>query len=87
MPPACAFGGRIESISIAKPQTGGVSVYAQRDVLGQGISEALYGGLPASAVYTIVLPNEAGMALHEKYGFTQAGLYRNTGIKLWAGKR
>jgi len=67
-----------------------VSVYVRRDVVGQGIGAALYGGLFArlcdKEVYTvyagITLPNEASVALHERYGFTQAGLYRNTGFKL-----
>jgi len=66
-----------------------LSLYVRHDALGQGIGTALYDALFArlrdyelyTAYAAIVLPNAPSIALHEKFGFRQAGLFRNTGYK------
>ncbi|MDT4918251.1 MAG: hypothetical protein QOH89_2951 [Pseudonocardiales bacterium] len=66
-----------------------VSVYLAADVVRQGIGRALYtellpmvAGLGyASAFAGIALPNEASVRLHESFGFTPVGVYRDVGFK------
>lgn len=66
-----------------------VGIYVAQDARGQGAGKALYraliGLLNAQGFETlyggITLPNPASVALHESFGFTQAGLYRRTGHK------
>ena len=66
------------------------SVYLARGAGGQGIGSRLYGALLdmleaqhfTQAIGAISLPNPASVALHEKLGFTQAGVYRDVGFKL-----
>jgi L-amino acid N-acyltransferase YncA len=65
------------------------SVYLASDVSGQGIGSALYGALMplllARGVHAVIggiaLPNDASIALHEKFGMTQVAHFRETGFK------
>jgi phosphinothricin acetyltransferase len=66
-----------------------VSVYTAPDQLGRGIGSALYEALFASvadedlhrAHAGITLPNDASIALHRRFGFTEVGVYREVGRK------
>ncbi len=66
-----------------------VTVYLAKGASGKGIGSALYkellGQLRAlgfkSAIGGIALPNEASVALHEKFGFKKAAHYERIGIK------
>jgi len=79
-----------------------VSVYVAEKFHKQGIATKLYAALfeemTASGIFTafagIALPNENSVRLHEKFGFTRAGLFRNVGYKhgrwidlLWMAKQ
>lgn len=65
------------------------TVYLAPDTVGRGIGSALYSALfdaVASedvhrAYAGITLPNPASVALHERFGFVQAGLYTEQGRK------
>lgn len=65
------------------------SVYLARGAEGRGTGSWLYRTLLdtltaqgfAQAIGAISLPNPASVALHEKLGFAQAGLYRDVGFK------
>jgi phosphinothricin acetyltransferase len=65
------------------------SVYCDPDATGRGVGSALYDSLFASiagedihrAYAGITMPNDASVALHEKFGFRQAGYYREQGRK------
>ncbi len=67
-----------------------LSVYTDLSENGKGAGSALYGALISllkmqniQNIYGIIgLPNDASMALHHKYGFTQIGQYHATGYKL-----
>ena len=67
-----------------------VSVYLSLDARRRGIGRALYEKLlPAvaslgyvSAFAGIALPNEASVGLHEAFGFSLVGIYRDVGFKL-----
>lgn len=71
------------------------SVYLARGAEGRGVGGRLYGALLdtlaaqgfAQAIGAISLPNPASVALHEKLGFAQTGVYRDVGFKLgrWVG--
>jgi phosphinothricin acetyltransferase len=66
-----------------------VSVYLLPDQAGRGIGSALYEALFAAiagedvhrAYAGITLPNDASIALHERFGFTTVGVYREVGRK------
>jgi len=69
-----------------------VSVYVDKDAAGRGIGLALYEALFArladtqyvNAYAVIVLPNDASIRLHERFGFTSVGTLRRTGYKFGA---
>ena len=66
-----------------------VTVYAAHDQMRRGVGTALYEALFASlagedlhrAYAGITLPNEASVALHQRFGFTDVGVYREVGRK------
>ncbi len=66
-----------------------VSVYLAPNQGGRGIGTALYDALFASVAgedihrgYAgITLPNPGSVALHERFGFTPVGIYREVGRK------
>jgi len=66
------------------------SIYLDPDALGSGVGTALFGGLIEAlkaderlhrAYGGIALPNDASIALHEKFGYELAGTYREVGYK------
>ena len=65
------------------------SIYLKRDVLRRGIGRALYAELLSRiaaqgirvAIGGIALPNDASIALHEKFGFEKVALYPSVGFK------
>jgi phosphinothricin acetyltransferase len=65
------------------------TVYVRHDARGRGIGRQLYGALfdaiASEDVHTIVagiaLPNDASVALHERCGFSQVGVFREVGLK------
>ncbi|HEQ72392.1 MAG TPA: N-acetyltransferase family protein [Spirochaetia bacterium] len=66
------------------------TVYLAPDATGKGIGSALYTELFAvlcgagelhAVIAGIALPNPASVALHEKFGFRRAGLFREVGYK------
>ena len=65
------------------------SVYCRHDARRRGIGRLLYESLFAAIcnedVHMIVagatLPNDASVALHERLGFTQVGVFRSVGRK------
>jgi len=65
------------------------TVYVRHDATGRGIGRQLYGALfdaiASENVHTIVagvaLPNDASIALHERCGFGQVGVFREVGLK------
>jgi phosphinothricin acetyltransferase len=67
-----------------------VSVYLASGQTGRGVGSALYTALFASvadedlhrAYAGITLPNDASIALHRRFGFTEVGVYREVGRKL-----
>jgi L-amino acid N-acyltransferase YncA len=66
------------------------SIYVRQDAQGRGVGRLLYEPLLATleaqgftqAIAGITLPNAASVALHERLGFLQAGVYRQVGFKL-----
>jgi phosphinothricin acetyltransferase len=66
-----------------------VSVYLHPDALGGGIGSRLYTELFLAlkgedvhrAYAGIALPNDASIALHRRFGFTDVGTYREVGRK------
>jgi phosphinothricin acetyltransferase len=66
-----------------------VSIALHVSSRGQGVGTALYrslfeclGGEPVHvALAGIVLPNDASVALHRKFGFTDVGTFHEYGIK------
>jgi phosphinothricin acetyltransferase len=66
-----------------------VSVYLDDAYHGRGVGSRLYEDLFAHLETTdihrayagITLPNPGSLALHEKFGFSQAGLFREVGHK------
>lgn len=65
------------------------TVYLSRDHMGRGVGTELYGHLIAdirarnmhSLIAAIALPNEASVALHEKFGFEKVGQFKEVGWK------
>lgn len=65
------------------------TVYVHPEHLGKGIGKGLYAAIFAAlesedvhrAYAAIVLPNAASIALHERFGFKPAGLFREIGRK------
>lgn len=76
--PKAAYGTTVES-----------SVYCRVDACGRGIGTALYGALfdaiKHEDIHMIVagatMPNAASVALHERLGFTQVGVFKAVGRK------
>ena len=66
------------------------SVYVDRERGGEGIGSALYGELfprlraagVHAAIGGIALPNDASVALHEKFGMAKVAHFREVGFKL-----
>jgi phosphinothricin acetyltransferase len=67
-----------------------MTVYLAPDTTGRGLGAALYEALFAAiagedvhrAVAGITLPNDASIALHRRFGFTEVGVFREVGRKL-----
>ena len=67
-----------------------VTIYLDRQHLGQGIGKQLYHELFAqlreqdirSLIAAIALPNEKSQSLHENLGFKQVALFKDMGYKL-----
>lgn len=66
-----------------------LSIYMRPEFSGRGLGGRLYGvllemlkRLGYKNLYALItLPNEASLALHEKFGFTQLAVMRKTGCK------
>jgi phosphinothricin acetyltransferase len=66
-----------------------VTVYCAPEATGQGLGRLLYGALFDAirgedlhlAVAGITMPNDASVALHERFGFTLAGVMHDVGRK------
>jgi len=90
-------GGRVLGYAASQPyrdhegfrETVEVSIALDVSCRGQGVGTALYRALfeclasePVHvALAGIVLPNDASVALHRKFGFTEAGTFHEYGIK------
>ena len=65
------------------------SIYLDKDFLGEGVGSRLYESLFSAlaeedvhrAYAGITLPNDASIAIHRKFGFEQAALYKEVGRK------
>lgn len=65
------------------------SVYVAPEAKGRGVASLLYDRLHAlliaqgytQAVAVVALPNDASIRLHERFGYTQSGLFRAIGYK------
>ena len=65
------------------------SVYCRDDVRGRGVGSALYAALFAALagqdvhriVAGVALPNPASIAIHERFGFVQVGVFHQVGLK------
>ncbi len=66
-----------------------ITVYLASDALGKGIGTALYGALfprlEAQGLHLVIggiaLPNEASVALHERFGMTKTAHFHEVGFK------
>jgi phosphinothricin acetyltransferase len=66
-----------------------VSIYLKPNTQGRGLGKILYSELfkrlevedVHRAYAGITLPNDASRIIHQKFGFTSAGLYREVGRK------
>ena len=66
-----------------------VAVYVHPERQGQGTGKQLYDRLlpqlfdngARSLIATIALPNDASVRMHERFGFVNAGLFREVGRK------
>lgn len=83
-----AYAGKWHARS-AYRHTAECTVYLDASVTGRGIGTSLYGGLfailRAGGIHVLVggiaLPNEASVALHEKFGMKKAGHLKAVGFK------
>ena len=65
------------------------TVYCRADALGRGVGSRLYRSLFTAVesagveqiVAGVALPNDASVALHERLGFRQVGVFRSVGWK------
>ena len=65
------------------------TVYCHPDMLGRGVGSALYAGLfdvlrhadVHRAYAGVALPNDASLALHERFGFRAIGTFHEVGRK------
>ncbi len=103
-------GGRVLGYAASQPyreqagfqQTVEVSIVLDVSSRGQGVGSALYRalfeGLAVEPVHValagIVLPNDASVALHRKFGFTEVGTFHEYAVKngrhlsaLWMERR
>jgi phosphinothricin acetyltransferase len=90
-------GGQVLGYAASRPyrehegfrETVEVSIALDVTSRGQGVGFALYEALLASladepvhvALAGIVLPNDASIALHRKFGFTEVGIFREYAVK------
>jgi phosphinothricin acetyltransferase len=90
-------GGRFAGYAASQPyrdhpafdQTVEVSITLASGCRGQGVGTALYRELFAQlsgepvhvALAGIALPNDASVALHRKFGFTDVGVFREYAVK------
>ena len=66
-----------------------MTVYLRQGLEGKGVGTAIYTRLLAmlrdrgfrSAIGGIALPNDASVALHEKFGFKKVAHYERIGVK------
>ena len=66
-----------------------VGLYVAPELRGRGLGRALYAALLdactargfRSAIAGITLPNDASVALHERFGFVSVGVVREAGFK------
>lgn len=88
-----AYGGPWKARS-AYRETVEISVYLHHKATGNGLGKQLYRALldelralktVHSVIGGVALPNEASVRLHEGFGFTYVGAFRENGIKF--GKR
>ena len=103
-------GGRVLGCASSSPyrshaafaKTIEVGIYLDPNFLGQGIGSALYAVLFEAlmredvhvALAGIALPNDASVALHRKFGFTEVGVFHEYAMKkggyidsLWMERR
>ena len=77
--PKAAYDTSVETSIYVCPE-------ATRGGVGTRLYEALFAALAGEDVHRayagITLPNEASVALHHRFGFRPAGLYREVGRKL-----
>jgi L-amino acid N-acyltransferase YncA len=86
---AYAYAGRFRERA-AYDWIAETSIYVRADAQRQGIARQLYGSLLEvmrlqginQAVGVITLPGETSVALHERIGFSPAGVWRQCGYKL-----
>ena len=90
-------GGRVLGYAASQPyrdhpafrETVEISIALDASGRGQGVGTALYRALfeslarePVhSALAAIILPNEASVALHRRFGFTEVGTFHEYAIK------
>lgn len=90
-------GGQVIGYAASRPyrehegfrETVEVSIALSIASRGQGVGTALYEALLASlahepvhvALAGIILPNDASVALHRKFGFTEVGIFREYAVK------
>lgn len=86
---AYAYAGRFRERA-AYDWIAETSIYVHADACRRGIARRLYGTLLdvmtmqgiTQAVGVITLPGAVSVAMHEKMGFTPAGVWRQSGYKL-----
>lgn len=84
---ACSMRFRVKAAYDTSVET---SIYCAPDAVGKGLGRTLYGALFDSlgdtglhrAYAGITLPNDASIALHERFGFRRVGVYGEVGFKL-----
>lgn len=66
-----------------------ITLYLAPSATGKGVGKQLYGELLPllqaqglrGVMAVIALPNDASVAIHERFGLTQAGLFKRVGVK------